>query len=182
LANAAHLKAVPGRKTDVRDAEWIAELFRHGLLRASFIPPRPERELRELVRYRTSLIRERASEINRLADLNIRHIRTQIDTPWTNGKVEAFWANLQREVLDRQQLVDLATAEAAVTAYAGYYNYHRLHGELDCRRRPSGSMGRRSPTAASRACPPSRLSPTSSTRCSRPDPRPGRMALRSPDA
>jgi len=52
LANAAHLKAVPGRKTDVRDAEWIAELFRHGLLRASFIPPRPERELRELVRYR----------------------------------------------------------------------------------------------------------------------------------
>ena len=56
LANAAHLKAVPGRKTDVRDAEWIAELFRYGLLRASFIPPRPERELRELVRYRTSLI------------------------------------------------------------------------------------------------------------------------------
>jgi len=67
LANAAHIKAVPGRKTDVRDAEWIAELFRHGLLRASFIPPRPERELRELSRYRTSLIRERASEINRLA-------------------------------------------------------------------------------------------------------------------
>jgi transposase len=66
-ANAAHLKAVPGRKTDVPDTEWIAELFRHGLLRASFIPPRPERELRELVRYRTSLIRERASEINRLA-------------------------------------------------------------------------------------------------------------------
>ena len=45
LANAAHLKAVPGRKTDARDAEWIAELLRHGLLRASFIPPRPEREL-----------------------------------------------------------------------------------------------------------------------------------------
>jgi transposase len=67
LANAAHLKAVPGRKTDVRDAEWIAELFRHGLLRASFIPPRPERELRELVRYRPSLIRERAAEINRIA-------------------------------------------------------------------------------------------------------------------
>ena len=67
LANAAHLKAVPGRKTDVRDAEWIAELFRHGLIRPSFIPPRPDRELRELVRYRTSLIRERASEINRLA-------------------------------------------------------------------------------------------------------------------
>ena len=55
LANAAHLKAVSGRKTDVRDAEWIAELFRHGLLRASFIPSRQERELRVLVRYRPSL-------------------------------------------------------------------------------------------------------------------------------
>ena len=66
-----------------------------------------------------------------LADLRIRHIRTQIDTPWTNGKIEAFWATLQAEVLDRQQLVDLAAAEAAVTAYAGYYNYHRLHGEID---------------------------------------------------
>jgi transposase InsO family protein len=66
-----------------------------------------------------------------LGELSIRHIRTQIDTPWTNGKVEAFWATLQAEVLDRQQLVDLAAAEAAVTAYAGYYNYHRLHGQLD---------------------------------------------------
>ena len=65
-----------------------------------------------------------------LADLEIRHIRTQIDTPWTNGKIEAFWAILQAEVLDRQHLADLATAEAAVTAYATYYNYHRLHGEL----------------------------------------------------
>jgi transposase InsO family protein len=68
-----------------------------------------------------------------LEELRVRHIRTQIDTPWTNGKVEAFWATLQREVLDRQQLADLAAAEAAVSAYAGYYNYHRLHGELDWR-------------------------------------------------
>ena len=65
-----------------------------------------------------------------LAELRIRHIRTQIDTPWTNGKVEAFWATLQAEVLDRQHLADLAAAEAAVTAYATYYNYHRLHGAL----------------------------------------------------
>jgi transposase InsO family protein len=65
-----------------------------------------------------------------LADLEIRHIRTQIDTPWTNGKIEAFWAILQAEVLDRQHLADLAAAEAAVTTYATYYNYHRLHGEL----------------------------------------------------
>jgi transposase len=66
LVNAQHLKAVPGRKTDVHDAEWIADLLRHGLVQPSSIPSRPERELRELVRYRTSLVRERASEINRL--------------------------------------------------------------------------------------------------------------------
>ena len=66
LANAQHIKPVPGRKTDVKDAEWIAELLRHGLIRASFVPDRAQRELRELTRYRTALIRERAAEVNRL--------------------------------------------------------------------------------------------------------------------
>jgi transposase len=66
VVNAQHIKAVPGRKSDVRDAEWIAELLRHGLLRPSFIPDRGQRELRELVRYRRSLVRERAREANRL--------------------------------------------------------------------------------------------------------------------
>jgi transposase len=66
LVNAQHIKAVPGRKTDVRDCEWIADLLRHGLLAPSFVPDRPQRELRELTRYRTALIRERAAEINRL--------------------------------------------------------------------------------------------------------------------
>jgi transposase len=66
VVNAAHIKAAPGRKTDVRDAEWIADLLCHGLLRASFVPSRPERELRELTRYRSALIRERASEVNRV--------------------------------------------------------------------------------------------------------------------
>ncbi len=66
LVNARHIKAVPGRKTDVRDSEWIADLLQHGLLRPSFVPPRPQRELRELVRYRTTLVRERAAEVNRL--------------------------------------------------------------------------------------------------------------------
>src|SRR6266550_8904083 len=66
LANAQHIKAVPGRKTDVKDAEWIADLLRHGLLKASFVPDRPQRELRELTRYRTVLVRERAAEINRV--------------------------------------------------------------------------------------------------------------------
>ena len=59
VVNAHHMKAVPGRKTDVKDAEWIADLLRHGLLRSSFIPDRPQRELRELTRYRRSLVQER---------------------------------------------------------------------------------------------------------------------------
>jgi len=66
LVNAQHIKAVPGRKTDVKDCEWIADLLQHGLLKGSFVPERPQRELRELTRYRTSLVRERTAEVNRL--------------------------------------------------------------------------------------------------------------------
>src|SRR5690242_20262180 len=66
VVNAQHMRAVPGRKTDVKDAEWIADLLRHGLLRASHIPARERRELRELVRYRKSVIRERSTEVNRV--------------------------------------------------------------------------------------------------------------------
>jgi transposase len=66
LVNPRHIKAVPGRKTDVKDSEWLADLLRHGLLRASFIPPQPIRELRELTRYRKTLVQARAQEANRL--------------------------------------------------------------------------------------------------------------------
>ena len=66
VVNAAHMKALPGRKTDVKDAEWISDLLRHGLLKASFIPDREQRELREISRYRKSLVEERARELNRL--------------------------------------------------------------------------------------------------------------------
>lgn len=66
LVNAAHIKQVPGRKSDVKDCAWIADLLRHGLLRASFVPDRGLRELRELTRYRTALVRERAAEQNRV--------------------------------------------------------------------------------------------------------------------
>lgn len=66
VVNAQHIKAVPGRKTDVKDAEWIAQLLRYGLLKASFIPNRNQRELRELVRYRRSIIEERARQHNRI--------------------------------------------------------------------------------------------------------------------
>jgi transposase len=76
IVNAQHIKAVPGRKTDVKDAQWIAELFQHGLLKPSFIPPRPQRELRELTRGRKQYIEERSRIINRvqktLEDTNIK--------------------------------------------------------------------------------------------------------------
>jgi transposase len=76
LVNAQHIKAVPGRQTDVKDADWIAELLRHGLLRGSFVPSRPQRQLRELTRHRTTLVQERARTINRmqnvLEDANIK--------------------------------------------------------------------------------------------------------------
>jgi transposase len=65
VVNAQHIKAVPGRKTDVKDAAWIAELLRHGLLRGSFIPSKPQRQLRELTRYRSTLVQEHARTLNR---------------------------------------------------------------------------------------------------------------------
>jgi len=66
LVNAQHMKAVPGRKTDVKDSQWLADLLRHGLLKASFIPPKPVRELRDLMRYRKKMVQERADEVRRL--------------------------------------------------------------------------------------------------------------------
>ncbi|MGW0633966.1 IS110 family transposase, partial [Streptomyces sp. NPDC002758] len=69
LLNARHMKAVPGRKTDVKDSEWIAKLVEHGLVRPSFVPPQPIRQLRDLTRYRTEVIRERTREAQRLEKL-----------------------------------------------------------------------------------------------------------------
>lgn len=66
VVNARHMRNVPGRKTDVKDAEWIAELLQHGLLKASYVPDKEQRELREIVRYRKSMIEERSRELNRL--------------------------------------------------------------------------------------------------------------------
>lgn len=84
LANARHIKTVPGRKTDVRDCEWIADLLRHGLIQASFVPDRAQRELRDLTRYRTSLVQERTAEANRLqktlegANIKLASVATDI--------------------------------------------------------------------------------------------------------
>ena len=69
VGNARHIRNVPGRKTDVKDAEWIADLVRHGLIAKSFVPPPPLRELRELLRYRRKLVESQAAERNRLLKL-----------------------------------------------------------------------------------------------------------------
>lgn len=91
VVNARHIKAVPGRKTDVKDAEWIAELLQHGLLQPSFIPDRPQRELRELVRYRRSLVQERSREANRLAKVlegaNIKLASVATDILGASGRL-----------------------------------------------------------------------------------------------
>jgi transposase len=108
--NSQHLKTVPGRKTDVKDAEWIATLLRHGLVRASFIPERGQRELRELTRYRTALIRERANEVNRLQKTlegaNIKLAAVLSDITGVSGQriIEA----LLEGQTDPEQLAELA--------------------------------------------------------------------------
>ena len=66
IVNAQHIKGVPGRRTDVKDSEWLADLVRHGLVKASYIPNREQRELREITCYRQELIEERARELNRI--------------------------------------------------------------------------------------------------------------------
>lgn len=86
LVNAQHIKNVPGRKTDVKDAEWIADLLKHGLLKKSFVPKRDGRELKELTRYRSSIVEERAREYNRLdkvlqgANIKLSSVASTIDT------------------------------------------------------------------------------------------------------
>jgi transposase len=86
LVNARHIKNVPGRKTDIKDSEWIADLLRHGLLKASFVPDRDARELKELVRYREKLIEERAREYNRMdkvlqgANIKLSSVASRMNT------------------------------------------------------------------------------------------------------
>src|SRR5262245_9514411 len=90
LANAYHIKAVPGRKTDVKDCEWVAKLLAHGLLRASFIPPPAIRDLRDLTRHRKSLIRDRVKATNRVHKLletaNIKLANVIADTLGVSGR------------------------------------------------------------------------------------------------
>jgi transposase len=110
VVNAQHMKAIPGKKTDIKDAEWIADLLRHGLLKPSFVPSRAERELRELVRYRKSLVRERAAESNRVqkvlegANIKLASVAAHVLGRSGRAMVEA----LVTGVSDPTQLADLA--------------------------------------------------------------------------
>jgi len=110
VVNAQHIKAVPGRKTDVKDAEWIAQLLQHGLLRASFIPPQSQRDLRDLTRYRTTLVRERARIVNRLQkaleDANLKLAGVATDVMGVSGR--AMLEALLAGQTDTEQLAELA--------------------------------------------------------------------------
>src|ERR1700730_14462524 len=104
------MKAIPGKKTDVKDAEWIADLLRHGLLKPSFVPSRAQRELRELVRYRKSLVRERSAESNRIqkvlegANVKLGSVATRVLGLSGRAMVEALISG----VTDPTELADLA--------------------------------------------------------------------------
>lgn len=110
LVNARHVKQVPGRKRDVGDAEWIAQLLQHGLLRASFIPPAPIRELRDLTRHRTTLLQERTRVVNRihkvLEDANIKLSAVATDIVGVSGR--AMLRALIAGETDPQRLANLA--------------------------------------------------------------------------
>jgi transposase len=103
VVNAQHMKAVPGRKTEVKDAAWIADLLRHGLLRGSFIPSKPHRQRRELTRHRTTLVQDRARVINRLqmvleaANIKLASVVTDIRGVSARAMVEALIAG-ERDV------------------------------------------------------------------------------------
>ena len=142
LANPQHMKAVPGRKSDVKDAEWIADLLRHGLIKASYVPSREQRELRELVRYRRSIIEERAREVSRLQKVlegaNIKLGSVLSDVTGKTGT--AILRGLAQGEEDPGALADRtvrhlkASREELIQSLTGYMQPHQrymLQRELD---------------------------------------------------
>lgn len=132
LVNAAHVKQVPGRKTDIKDCEWIAQLLEHGLLRGSFVPPAPIRELRDLTRYRKVLIQDRTREANRLhkllEDAGIKLASVATDVLGVSGR--AMLDALVRGTTDPDVLAELARGKlraklpALRQALAGRFRPH----------------------------------------------------------
>ena len=153
LVNAQHIKAVPGRKTDQKDSEWIADLLQHGLLKGSFVPPRPTRELRDLTRYRVSLTEECNRISNRiqkvLEDANIKLSSVASDALGASGRQmiqaiiggqqdSAVLAEMSKGLL-RNKIPELKLAlEGRVT------EHHRflLEAMLDDLRHVEARMGR----------------------------------------
>ena len=142
LVNARHVKNLPGRKTDVSDAAWLAQLGAHGLVRASFVPPEPIRQLRDLTRSRTIVIRERSREIQRLqklledAGVKLSSVATAITGPSGRSMLEALIAGVR----DLDVLAELARGRLRAKipelteALTGRFNEHhaflvRLHLE-----------------------------------------------------
>lgn len=140
LVNAAHMRNVPGRKTDVQDCVWIAQLLEHGLLRGSFVPPAPIRELRDLTRYRKVLIQERTREAQRLhkvlEDAGIKLAAVATDILGVSGR--AMLEALVQGTTDPEVLAELAKGRlraklpALRQALVGRFRQHHalLVGEL----------------------------------------------------
>ena len=145
LVNAQHVKQVPGRKTDVADCDWIGQLLEHGLLKASFVPDRPQRELRDLTRQRTQLLGDRARVVNRLhktlEDANIKLASLATDITGKSGR--AILAALIEGKLSPEQMAELvhkrmeAKKPALREALAGRVTPHhrfmlaQLLGQID---------------------------------------------------
>ena len=133
LVNARHVKQVPGRKTDASDAAWLAALMLHGLLKASFIPPKPQRVLRDLTRYRSTLVKERARVVNRVEKLlestNIKLSSVVTDVMGVSAK--AMLTELAAGASDPQALAQLAKGrlrnkmEALQAALRGTVDEHQ---------------------------------------------------------
>jgi len=141
VVNAQHIKAVPGRKTDVKYAEWIADLLKHGLLKASFIPDRGHRELRELVRYRKSLTQERNNLVNRIQKLlegaNVKLGDVVTDVMGKSGRAmlramvagktdSVELANLAKGSLRGKRAILEEALEGSVGAHQRYLLEHQL--------------------------------------------------------
>lgn len=143
VGNARHIKNVPGRKTDVKDSEWLADLTRHGLIAKSYVPPRPLRELRELLRYRRKLVESRTAERNRLLKLletaNIKLASVASDVFGVSGML--MLRALVETQGDPQQLAEMAKGllrrkhNDLVLALEGRVNsHHRFLLRLQIRR------------------------------------------------
>jgi transposase len=129
VVNAQHIKNVPGRKTDVKDAQWIADLLCHGLVRGSFIPPQPQRDLRDLTRQRTNLVRDRATVVNRLQKV----------LEWANIKLAAVVSDVVG-VSARAMLAAIVDGQSDITLLADLARGRMREKRADLERALSGRV------------------------------------------